>query len=186
MRALLQRVRRASVAVDGQSIASIDTGLLLFLGIHPHDNRDIARWLSDKVLNLRIFDERGKMNRSVLDVQGGILVVSQFTLYAETVDGRRPNFSLAASRDVAEPLYEYFVELCRAKSNHVETGRFGAPMEVSLINWGPVTLWVDSAERKKNRAAHEDRPSAHGTPKTSHGLRPSGARLSGQADKGKA
>ncbi len=151
MRALLQRVRRASVVVGDESVAAIETGLLVFLGIHPRDDRQTVRWLSDKALNLRIFDERGKMNRSVLDIEGGIMVVSQFTLYAEAASGRRPNFSPAASREVAEPLYEYFVDLCRVKSDKVVTGRFGAPMEVSLVNWGPVTVWIDSADRKRDR-----------------------------------
>ncbi len=163
MRALLQRVRRASVYVDDQAIAEIGPGLLVFLGIHPHDDRNIARWLSDKVLNLRIFDEHGKMNRNVVDVKGGVLVVSQFTLYSDALAGRRPNFALAAGRELAEPIYDYFVDLCRVKAERVETGRFGAKMDVALVNDGPVTIWIDSANRKREREQEGHVDHASGT-----------------------
>ncbi|WP_053959282.1 D-aminoacyl-tRNA deacylase [Sulfobacillus thermosulfidooxidans] len=148
MRALIQRVKRASVSVDGNITGAIDHGLLVFLGITHDDDASITSWMAEKILSLRIFpDEQGKMNRHLNEVGGGLLVVSQFTLYADAAHGRRPSFSLAAPRAVAEPLYEKFVAICRQHIAPVATGSFGADMDVSLVNWGPVTIWLDSVTK---------------------------------------
>ena len=145
MRAVLQRVSRAEVRVDGQVIGAVGTGLLVLLGVAPADTPDDAAWLADKAVGLRIFaDDAGKMNRSVAEVGGGVLVVSQFTLYGDTRKGRRPSFIGAAGPEVAVPLYEAFVEAVRAQGVPAATGRFGAMMQVELVNDGPVTLIVDS------------------------------------------
>lgn len=147
MKALLQRVSRASVEVGGQQIAGIQSGLLVFLGVAAGDSVEQARWLADKTLGLRIFavkdaDSDGAMNHSVVDVGGEILVVSQFTLAADTSRGRRPGFSTSAPPDVAEPLYLEFVAELKQKVA-VQTGRFGADMQVALINDGPVTFMLE-------------------------------------------
>lgn len=145
MRALIQRVREARVEVDGVAVGEIGQGLLVFLGIKDGDGEEQAEILARKVVKLRIFpDEEGKMNRSLLDVSGKLLVVSQFTLYGDTRKGHRPSYSEAARPDVAKRLYEKFVELCRTKGILVETGRFQAHMYVYLVNDGPVTLLCDS------------------------------------------
>jgi D-tyrosyl-tRNA(Tyr) deacylase len=145
MRIALQRVERASVEVDGQTVGAIGPGLLVLLGVAKGDESANADYLADKILNLRIFsDEGGKMNRSVMDSGGGILVVSQFTLYGDCRKGRRPSFDEAAPPELARPLYEYFVERLRASRLVVETGVFQASMKVSLVNDGPVTLVIDS------------------------------------------
>lgn len=151
MRALLQRVTEATVKVDGENIGSCGNGLLILLGVCNGDSREEAACLAEKCLNLRIFaDDEGKMNRSLLDIQGGILVISQFTLYADTRRGRRPSFVDAAVPEVSQPLYEYFVECLRSGRVAVETGRFGAEMQVSLVNDGPVTILLEKNSEKGN------------------------------------
>ncbi len=140
MRALVQRVSEASVAVEGTVTGRIGKGLLVLLGVRFDDTRTRAELLARKVVQLRIFDdEHGKMNRSVADVSGELLVVSQFTLYGDTANGNRPSYSEAAKPELAQPLYEYFIERCRAWVL-VSTGIFQARMEVRLVNDGPVTL----------------------------------------------
>lgn len=147
MRMVIQRVSEASVSIEGQLQGQIGRGLLVFLGIHQQDSLKEIGWLVDKLLNIRVFgDENGKMNLSVLDTQSEILVVSQFTLYANINGGRRPDFFDAAPPSIAEPLYLKFVEEVQQKLGKVQTGRFGADMRVSLVNEGPVTLIVDSRE----------------------------------------
>jgi D-tyrosyl-tRNA(Tyr) deacylase len=144
MRALIQRVSQASVTVDQQTISSIGNGLLILLGIGHDDGEEQTRFLADKVANLRIFeDEQGKTNLSVLDVKGEAIVVSQFTLYANTQKGRRPSFIEAAMPDVAEPLVDRFVELLRGHGVQTQTGEFGAHMKVEIHNDGPVTIWLE-------------------------------------------
>src|SRR5512142_1831629 len=144
MRALLQRVSRASVTVDGQVISRIGKGLLILLGIGHGDDETQAEFLAEKTANLRIFeDEQGKSNLSVLDVKGEAIVVSQFTLYADTRKGRRPSFTDAALPDVAEPLVNRFVDLLRAHGVPTQTGKFGAHMEIEIHNDGPVTIWLE-------------------------------------------
>src|SRR5689334_5171802 len=148
MRIVLQRVARASVEVAGDTVGLIGPGLLVLLGISRTDTSQEVDFLVEKTIHLRIFaDDAGKMNRSVVDVGGGILVVSQFTLYGDCRKGRRPSFDQAAPPAEALSLYNYFVDLLKAAHSPVETGVFQAHMEVSLVNDGPVTLWIDSAER---------------------------------------
>jgi D-tyrosyl-tRNA(Tyr) deacylase len=145
MRAVVQRVSRAAVTVDGEITGAIGRGLLVLLGVGPADTDAGARWLVDKVVGLRIFpDAEGKMNRDVAEAGGGVLVVSQFTLYGDCRKGRRPSFVGAAPPELAEPLYEAFVAAVRARGLPAATGRFGAMMQVELVNDGPVTLLVDS------------------------------------------
>jgi len=147
VRVLLQRVSEASVTVDGMLVSSIGQGVLLLVGVRHGDDRATAEWLAHKVAHLRIFeDETGKMNRSLLDVGGSALVVSQFTLYADVRKGRRPSFIEAAPPNEARPLVDAFAETLRALGVPVETGVFGAHMDVALVNDGPVTIWLDSAE----------------------------------------
>jgi len=144
MRALLQRVSRASVNVDGQVVAEIGKGLLILLGIGHGDGEPQAEFLAEKIANLRIFeDTQGKVNLSVLDVQGQAIVVSQFTLYADARKGRRPSFTDAALPEVAEPLVERFAALLTAQGVPTQTGRFGAHMQVEIHNDGPVTIWLE-------------------------------------------
>ncbi len=146
MRILLQRVSRATVRVDGNIIGSIGRGYVLFLGVMEGDREEQAAWLSEKVTKLRLFDgDDGKINdRSVLEIGGEILVVSQFTLAGDTSKGNRPDYTTAANPDRAKPLYEYFVDcLRRAGAAKVATGSFGAMMAVELVNDGPVTLWME-------------------------------------------
>lgn len=145
MRIVLQRVARASVEVAGETVGSIERGLLVFVGVQRADTRTQADFLADKTLNLRIFsDDAGKMNRNVTEAGGAVLVVSQFTLYGDCRKGRRPSFDEAAPPDQARSLYDYFVERLRARELVVETGLFQASMQVSLINDGPVTFILDS------------------------------------------
>ena len=153
MRALLQRVKKASVEIDGRINGEIGVGLLVFLGVMEGDTEAEMRYLADRVCGLRIFeDEAGKMNRSVLDVGGEVLVVSQFTLGADASHGRRPSFIAAAKPPVAIPLYEGFVKECAAiTGKNVPTGEFGADMQVTLQNDGPVTIWLDTAEMMKKK-----------------------------------
>jgi D-tyrosyl-tRNA(Tyr) deacylase len=144
MRVLLQRVARADVTVERHSVGRIDHGLLLFVAFTHDDGADALVWMADKVVALRVFpDDEDKMNRSLLDVGGAILVVSQFTLYGDAVKGRRPSFIDAARPELAVPLYERFIILLRERGVRVETGTFGEAMQVELINDGPVTLWLD-------------------------------------------
>ncbi len=148
MRAVLQRVRSATVTVAGEITGSIADGWLVLLGIAPKDSQREIDWLAEKVANLRAFrDEAGKMNRSVLDLQGAALVVSQFTLYGDCQKGRRPGFTDAAPPDRAEPLYDAFVQALRALGVPVQTGRFASDMQVELVNDGPVTLLIDTPAR---------------------------------------
>jgi len=145
MRAVVQRVSRARVVIDGETVGEVGCGLLVLLGVTHADTAEAAAWLADKVVGLRIFnDADGKMNRSVADVGGGVLVVSQFTLYGDCRKGRRPSFIDAARPEVAIPLYEAFVNGIKALGVPAATGRFGAMMQVELVNDGPVTLMVDS------------------------------------------
>ena len=144
MRAILQRVSKASVTVEGQVISSIGPGLLILLGVGHGDGEGQAAFLADKIANLRIFEDKaGKTNLSLLDVKGAAIVVSQFTLYADTRKGRRPSFTDAALPDVAAPLVERFVELLRAQGVPTQTGQFGAHMQVEIHNNGPVTIWLE-------------------------------------------
>lgn len=148
MRALLQRVSRAEVRVDDAPIASIGPGLVILLGVGPEDQPSIADSLARKVAELRIFaDEAGRTNRSLLDVAGEALVVSQFTLFADTRRGRRPGFTGAAAADLAIPLYERFAGAMEGLGVSVARGRFGAEMAVELVNDGPFTIWLDTDER---------------------------------------
>jgi D-tyrosyl-tRNA(Tyr) deacylase len=145
MRVVLQRVSRAQVVVDGEVVGAIDRGLLVLLGVAAGDTADDARRLADKIVGLRIFaDGEGKMNLAVADVGGAVLVVSQFTLYGDCRKGRRPSFIEAAAPDLAVPLYEAFLDAVRAHGIPTAAGRFGAMMQVELVNDGPVTLIVDS------------------------------------------
>jgi D-tyrosyl-tRNA(Tyr) deacylase len=144
MRVLIQRVSQASVTVDQQVISKIGKGLLILLGVGHGDGEEQAQFLAEKVANLRIFeDQQGKTNLSVLDVKGGAIVVSQFTLYADARKGRRPSFIDAALPEVAAPLVERFAELLRGHGVPTQMGRFGAHMQVEIHNDGPVTVWLE-------------------------------------------
>lgn len=145
MRVLLQRVKHAQVKVDGEIVGNIQKGYVLFVGITHDDTEAIAQRLAKKCVDLRIFeDENEKMNRGIEDIQGEILSISQFTLYADCRKGKRPGFTDAAKPDIAKPLYEYFNAQLEALGIHVETGIFGADMKVELLNDGPVTIMLDS------------------------------------------
>ena len=150
MRALIQRVQRASVVSDGILTGQIDRGLLVLVGIEDPDDRDDAVWLADKIRQMRIFDDPdGKMNLSLADIDGDILVVSQFTLHASTRKGNRPSFIRAARPEKAVPLYEYFKEyLAAATGKPIPAGVFGAYMQVELVNDGPVTIWLDTKNKE--------------------------------------
>ena len=144
MRIVIQRVTSASVTVDGRVTGRIGTGYLVLLGVGQGDTEDDCRRLADKLINLRIFsDENGKINLSLSDVGGELLIVSQFTLYADCRKGNRPNFIQAGKPDEAERLYNYFADYCRSKGKHVETGIFGADMKVELVNDGPFTIVLE-------------------------------------------
>jgi D-tyrosyl-tRNA(Tyr) deacylase len=144
MKAVVQRVSKASVTVEGLVKGSITTGLLVFLGVHQDDTDEKRDWVADKIAKLRIFeDDEGKMNRSVIDVGGSVLIVSQFTLYGDLKKGTRPSFIEAARPEVAVPIYESMIEKLRQVGLHVETGIFGAAMDVSLVNNGPVTIIIE-------------------------------------------
>jgi len=148
MRALIQRVSEASVTINGDTIAQVERGLLVLVCAMDGDGDEQAQYLARKIANLRIFeDDQGKMNKSILDVSGSTLVVSQFTLAADTSRGNRPGFSYAAHPEEGERLYELFSSLLSDHGINVETGRFGADMSVHLVNDGPVTIWLDTEVR---------------------------------------
>ena len=145
MRCVVQRVTEASVTVNGETVGAVGPGLMVLIGVSTEDTDADLKYMTEKVPNLRIFDdENGVMNRSVLDVGGSILAVSQFTLYGDARGGRRPSYIRAAKPDEANALYERLVAAWRAKGIHVETGRFRTEMKVSLVNDGPVTILIDS------------------------------------------
>lgn len=145
MRAVVQRVSRAKVTVDGEIVGKIDKGLLVLLGVAQTDTSADADYLADKIVNLRIFDDsNGKMELSLLDTKNSMLVVSQFTLYGDTRRGRRPSYIRAAGPERANELYEYFTDRARTYCPSVQTGRFQAMMDVELVNDGPVTILLDS------------------------------------------
>ena len=147
MRAVIQRVSRAQVSVDGTVLGKIDRGFLILLGVSGEDSREIAERMADKICRLRIFEDAdGKTNCSLADVGGALLVISQFTLYADCRKGNRPSFIKAGAPEMAEALYEHSMERCRTHVAQVEKGRFGADMKVELLNDGPFTLMLDSAE----------------------------------------
>ena len=150
MRALVQRVREASVTVDGNVTGAIGAGVLVFVGVTDGDSNDDRDWLVHKIVNLRIFDDdAGVMNKSIRETGGNVLAVSQFTLYASTKKGQRPSWSTAARPEIAQPIFNAFVAtLSTALEKPVETGVFGARMRVALINDGPVTMWLDSRTRE--------------------------------------
>jgi D-tyrosyl-tRNA(Tyr) deacylase len=149
MRLVLQRVSEASVSIEGVVKAQISKGLLVLLGIEAEDNLEDIEWLVKKITNLRIFsDDEGKMNHSILDVDGSVLLISQFTLHASTKKGNRPSYIKAARPEIAIPLYEQFIsKLESALAKPIGTGEFGADMQVALVNDGPVTIIIDSKER---------------------------------------
>jgi D-aminoacyl-tRNA deacylase len=154
MRLLIQRVSEATVRMSGSTTASIRTGLLVFVGISKSDTFADADYLLDKLLGLRVFpDAEGKMNRSVQDAGGSLLLVSQFTLYGDCRRGRRPSFDRAAPPGQAVEIYDYFVESAKRGPVFVQTGTFQASMEVHLVNDGPVTIWLDSDDRAPRRVA---------------------------------
>lgn len=150
MRILIQRTTEASVKVEGEVHGEINRGLVVLIGIESEDTKEDADWLIQKICGLRIFsDDAGKMNLSAQDVNGEFLVISQFTLHASTKKGNRPSYIKAARPEIAIPLYEYFIEELKVKSQaNVESGIFGADMKVALINDGPVTIWMDSKHRE--------------------------------------
>ena len=150
MRVLIQRVKEASVTIDSEVISLIQNGLLVFVGITDDDNRDDIQWLTKKIANIRLFDdENGVMNRSVIEVAGDILAVSQFTLMASTKKGNRPSYIKAAKPEISVPLYEEFCsELELAVNKPIQRGVFGADMKVSLLNDGPVTIFIDSKNKE--------------------------------------
>jgi D-tyrosyl-tRNA(Tyr) deacylase len=150
MRIVIQRVSEASVRIDNELVGQIDAGMMILLGIEESDDQSDADWLVQKVLGLRIFsDDEGKMNRSIAEMNGRFLVVSQFTLHASTKKGNRPSYIRAARPEHAIPLYEYFIHQLGILSNTtIETGKFGADMKVSLLNDGPVTIHMDSKSRE--------------------------------------
>ncbi len=145
MKAVVQRVTEAHVTVDGSTVGSIGTGLVVLVGVTSTDSRQDADYLTEKIVHLRIFpDDAGKMNRSLLDASGALLIVSQFTLYGECKKGRRPSFDAAAPSDQARDLYDYFVERLRLRNILVQTGVFQAEMQIHLVNDGPVTFILES------------------------------------------
>jgi len=144
MRIVIQRVRHGRVSVNGEIIAEIGQGVVILVGVGPADGEEQARYLVEKIANLRIFeDEHGKINRSLLEVGGSAIVVSQFTLYADTRKGRRPSFTDAAPPELASPLVERFAEMLREQGVETQTGQFGAHMLVDIANDGPVTIWLE-------------------------------------------
>lgn len=150
MRLVIQRVERASVTIEGNVKARIESGLLVFVGVTGGDTVEDVEWLSHKLVNLRIFDDGdGVMNQNVIDTGGEVMIISQFTLYAMTKKGNRPSYINAAKPDVAVPLYESFVRVVKEKlGKSVATGEFGADMKIELLNDGPVTIWMDSKNKE--------------------------------------
>ncbi len=150
MRIVIQRVKEASVEINGEAVGKIQKGFAVLLGVGQGDGKEEAEYLADRLLGLRVFeDENGKMNRSIRDIQGELLIVSQFTLYADAIGGRRPSFTAAAPPQTAEELYNYFIQFLKKNSTiPVETGVFGADMLVRIANDGPVTILVDTDDRK--------------------------------------
>ena len=150
MRTVTQRVQHASVTINGKIKSAIDKGLLVLVGIEDRDTQEDIEWLCKKIVNLRIFDdENGVMNRSVIDIEGDILIVSQFTLQASTKKGNRPSYIKASKADFAVPMYEAFcAEMGLQLGKEVKTGEFGADMKVELLNDGPVTIWIDSQNKE--------------------------------------
>lgn len=147
MKFVIQRVKEASVAVEGKLIGTIEKGFLVFVGISNTDNKEIADKMVKKLVNMRIFeDENGKTNLALSDVNGGLLLISQFTLYADCKKGNRPSFTNAGAPDIAKDLYEYIIMRCKETVSDVQKGIFGADMKVSLLNDGPFTIVLDSAE----------------------------------------
>jgi D-aminoacyl-tRNA deacylase len=145
MRMLIQRVQSASVEVDGKIVGSIGSGALVFFGVHQNDRKEQVGFLANKLVNLRMFrDDADKMNLSLLDIKGSVLIVSQFTLYADCMQGRRPSFTESAAPDIAQAHYEAFIQEVKKSALPVETGIFGAYMKVSLLNDGPVTFMIDA------------------------------------------
>jgi D-tyrosyl-tRNA(Tyr) deacylase len=145
MRALIQRVRRSDVRIGDATIGAIDAGMTVLLGVGDRDGAEEGRLLARKIANLRVFeDDDGKINRSILEAGGAILLISQFTLYADCRKGRRPSFAHAAQPGIAEPLVSAVADALRAEGIHVETGRFGAEMIVTIVNDGPLTIWLDT------------------------------------------
>ena len=148
MRVLVQRVLKANVEVNKKKISSINKGLLVLLGINDTDDRSDIKWMSNKIIKMRIFeDNNGKMNQSIEDIDGELLIVSQFTLHASTKKGNRPSFIHAAHPDIALPIYKTFVSECN-KQISTQTGKFGATMQVGLVNDGPLTIWLDSQNKE--------------------------------------
>lgn len=150
MKAVIQRVSKASVTIKGEKVANIESGLLILLGIVNEDSREDIDWLAKKIANLRIFnDENNVMNKSLLDINGDAIIVSQFTLHASTKKGNRPSYIQAAKPDIAIPLYEEFITVFEKQVNkNVQTGQFGADMKVELLNDGPVTIIIDTKDKK--------------------------------------
>ena len=150
MRAVIQRVSHASVTINGKVKSEITKGLLIFVGIENSDNEEDIEWLSKKIVNLRIFDdEEGVMNRSIMEIDGNILAISQFTLHAMTKKGNRPSYIKAAKGEISKPLYECFCRrLTYDLGKKIRTGEFGADMKVKLLNDGPVTIWIDTKNKE--------------------------------------
>ena len=150
MRLIIQRVSKASVSIDSKVVGEIQQGFFVLIGIENADGADDANWLVQKLIGLRVFsDDEGKMNLSIKDVFGNILVVSQFTLFASTVKGNRPSFIKSAKPDFAIPLYEYFISKLKSESGlDIQTGVFGANMQIELVNDGPVTIFIDSQNKE--------------------------------------
>ena len=152
MRACLQRVSRAAVSVENQICGQIATGMVVLLGVSAEDTEADIEWMTQKILHLRFFsDEAGQMNRSILDIEGEMLIVSQFTLFGDCRKGRRPSFVQAAAPEQAEAFYETFIQRTRAAGVTVATGKFRADMQVELVNDGPVTLWLDSKDARRGQ-----------------------------------
>lgn len=149
MRVVIQRVSEASVSIDSQVTGQIRNGYMILVGICPEDNQEDIQWLTQKIVNLRVFgDEDGKMNLSISDIKGEILLISQFTLFASTKKGNRPSFIQSAKPEIAIPLYEQFINSLKETGIPVQTGTFGADMKVSLTNDGPVTIIIDSKNKE--------------------------------------
>ncbi len=150
MRALIQRVKKTTVLINGEEERKIGEGLLVFVGIEEKDNKDDIDFLCKKISNLRIFDdENGVMNKSIIDIEGELMLISQFTLHASTKKGNRPSYIKAAKPEIAIPVYEEFANCLRnSLDKNIVTGEFGADMQVSLVNNGPVTIWIDSKNKE--------------------------------------